>query len=1166
MPASTIIGQGVIKFVADTAQLPRGMREIDALNQSMANIQRSAMSAERGMRGFRKEAAATEGRLRAFARSAAMAGQGILNSLRVHDFIGSRLLSSVRPLRNISAGFGVLVPLMRTGWAYASAFGGAIKSMTGFLWRGVRAGHRFILWLRDIPGIIRFATRVIEQYWKPALAGMIAGIGALTVNVVRVGERFASFDARLRLLAGAGDQFVQSQREILRIANETGTALALTYELYIDVFDAVRQVGRQTTDTAKIVAALGRSFVISGTAAQDQSRGIRQFLQALRSDPFLRAQEFDTLAETNPRLIRLLRAEFAPELNRMGVGLRRLVTDGMVPMQRVVDALIKELPKLTTESSAMGLTLAASFARIKNAYQSALVAIGRDSGLLEAVRRLAGTLARVVSSSGFRAFAVDIGKHLVTLAAAAAKVADAFLAWYAADPARARETLKNLLLIAAAFVQAYWALFRASPALLRYYVIWKVFGSALNPVLIGLRAFFGLLGSVLGVGVLGKQFLALGQAIGRFAGSFKRDAAVFASLKNAFTSPVQAARAPISALGRVLSALGKTIKVVARLMVGLLRSLSVAAGFSGLAVALGAVVLSLGKALAIIVALGVAVESFYAALINFNGFWGVLGGTVRITLARVLIYTQEALAILTTGIFDFVAWTIRQLANLAAWFVTSFPRLLAKGAVLVLRFFNDVFREGWGAAFQNLAAGISSDLVKYFQNAFRDLIIQTDNYGWGGYRLNIAPLFGLTPEQAGSPILGAIRRGLSFVRDALGSVGIEIPVQITPTPESPGLPRGPFLSSIQKSLREQAQQAEKSLKDLFRTFDQRALTPFAKRLAELVTEERDSLTRSLQKRRAIAEASKDIIKEITSAVNDSASEIARLRDAVREDQIKSDLAGAIALATGTEKSALQAQQAAQIFAIQEIGKAQENLRQAQATGQLELIKRAKEALAIARANVAEFEKLTLQQLEFRRAAEAAQSALPSSFQSDAWKKFYSDQDEARRERIRSYRDAVLAEVRTARQAQQQLIDDFAQPFLTFLENVLTLTTSIANAFRSLANDIARLVIRQTISQPVAGFISGFIANLFKGGNGGRGFVTLPGFQSSNTNPFADAVSAGVGRFQAGSPKPTVVVIEGQMNTETARQLNEIQDGLGDAVAYEMQYGVTSRRGIVPLRR
>lgn len=1157
MPQSAQLATGVLKFIADVQPFIQGARQAAAgLNQLNASTQKSAAQimrvnaamgeSEANQESFRAKAAKFGAALSSHVvGNLATTSRGLGQFSRFADVAGLRL--------NILGGaMGVTrTAFFKTGVAIA-ATGRTVKAFSSAAAASARSVHNTFHFLADQGRQIEILSRAIAQHWRPALLGLAGAVGTLSVEAVRASERFANLDARLRLLTGTGDQFRRSQDEIFRLARNTATELSAVYTLYIDVFDALKSGGRDVNETQKLVSALGRTFRISGTDAQEQARGIRQFLQAIRSDPLLRAQEFDTIAETNPRLIRLLRSEFSPELRQSGAGLRRLVTDGLVPMQRVTTALIAALPTLTRESATMGATLSASFTRLRNAYTAALIEIGRDSGLLESVRALAATAANIAASDNFKTFLIDIGKSLVSIAAAAAKVAAAFLEWYSRDPERARQVITQIVIGTILLAEVYTRMIALIGPLFRLVVVWKLLGGPIVAALLPFLAVLKLLVGTMGAGLarmVGWNKTAKAMQAG--VGGLTRELRGLVRWASAGSAALGAFRHPIRAMKNLARSAGAVVNVlrqIARHALAVGRVLITALGVPA--------IVAFSKFVGIIAGVYIALESLYTAIRRFDGLFPILWGFLRIFLARVLAYVQEIILAIIEAVIGLTSFLFRSVYDIAAFIVGAGWR--------VIRFFTwDVWIYGWRAAIGRAMGGLGD----YFKNVFANFITESGAFASslaGRNRINFAALFGLEPEALQSPVLGAIRNLKDSIGNALkgergtfdfwGFFDFESR-RYLPDPRQFNL-QPPVVYPVQPAvdaawlveLRKQLKTAEDELAQAFGAFGRRGLSPYARAFREIIDAEAAARQSLIAQRLATARASKAILASITSALNDGTSALASLQKRVDTERIRAQFAASIAAASGAAKRALEAQRDAQIFGLGEIATAEENLRHARETGNAQLITEAQTALATAKANVAQYQRLTQRLLDYRAAIEKASTATNNlaQYEKDAAVGVY----EARTKGLADYAAAVAEAAQRAREAQRRMIDEFAAPFTNFLENVLTLTQSISAAFRSLARDIARLVVQQTISRPVANYISDFLTNLLRpgGGNafgrggGGAGNIWRPGDGGGDLGPLLTKAAV-----------PPVIVVEGAMNGETAQRLNDIEDGLGDAVQYAMEY-------------
>lgn len=232
--------------------------------------------------------------------------------------------------------------------------------------------------------------------------GLLARVGgalALTEfarSYIQITDEAKKMEAQLRLATESQEQFNTAQRETFRIAQENQAPLGDVVTLYGRLAPALRDAGRGQEDALKIIDAVTKSLRISGATAQETASTIQQFSQALGSG-VLRGEEFNTLAEASPRLLRAL----ADGL-KVNVGaLREMAAEGKLTADVIANALIGQLPKLTEEAAklpdtfagattAFNNTLTLSIAKLDEfagASDTAIASINRLSGAMQALSK-----------------------------------------------------------------------------------------------------------------------------------------------------------------------------------------------------------------------------------------------------------------------------------------------------------------------------------------------------------------------------------------------------------------------------------------------------------------------------------------------------------------------------------------------------------------------------------------------------------------------------------------------------------------------------------------------------------------------------------------------------------------------------------------------------------
>lgn len=236
-----------------------------------------------------------------------------------------------------------------------------------------------------------------------AAAGVAGGV-ALAAQYAAAVDPIKKMDAQLKLATKSQEEFSRAQAATFRIAQENQAPLADVVTLYSRLTPALRDVGRGQGDAIQIIDAVTKSLRISGATAQETASTIQQFSQALGSG-VLRGEEFNTLAESSPRLLRAL----ADGLNVNVGALRAMAAEGQLTADVISDALIGQLSKLTEEAASLPDTFGGAVTKLTNALQAALgkfdEATGVSGRLIERINTLTGAINLLASGSGEKAVA-----------------------------------------------------------------------------------------------------------------------------------------------------------------------------------------------------------------------------------------------------------------------------------------------------------------------------------------------------------------------------------------------------------------------------------------------------------------------------------------------------------------------------------------------------------------------------------------------------------------------------------------------------------------------------------------------------------------------------------------------------------------------------------------
>lgn len=208
------------------------------------------------------------------------------------------------------------------------------------------------------------------------LAAGAASAVAVAAAYLRTTDSAKKMDAQLRLTTSSQAEFNEAQRATFDIAQRNQAPLADVVTLYSRLQPAMVQMGRGQKDTLNIIDAVTQSLRISGATASETGSTITQFSQALGSG-VLRGEEFNSIAENSPRLLRAL----AEGLKVPTGALRNMASEGKLTADVIVDTLLGQLPKLAAEAAQLPETFGGALTKLNNQLAVSVKQFDEWSGL-----------------------------------------------------------------------------------------------------------------------------------------------------------------------------------------------------------------------------------------------------------------------------------------------------------------------------------------------------------------------------------------------------------------------------------------------------------------------------------------------------------------------------------------------------------------------------------------------------------------------------------------------------------------------------------------------------------------------------------------------------------------------------------------------------------------
>lgn len=234
------------------------------------------------------------------------------------------------------------------------------------------------------------------------VAGTVLGaamVGA-TAAFVKLADKAAVMNSRLKLATGSQEAFNKAQADTFRIAQATGSELGSVVELYARLAQSSGELGLSQAEVTQMTESVTQAFIVSGATAQEAAGGIRQLTQALAGGT-VRAEEFNSILENSPRIVQAMADHFGVSFGKV----RTLVNDGKVSSEQFARAMLESAQKIQSEYAQMPLTVARATQEVRNALLGLVgdtnEATGATSGLAESVQKLARVLESQEVKDGF---------------------------------------------------------------------------------------------------------------------------------------------------------------------------------------------------------------------------------------------------------------------------------------------------------------------------------------------------------------------------------------------------------------------------------------------------------------------------------------------------------------------------------------------------------------------------------------------------------------------------------------------------------------------------------------------------------------------------------------------------------------------------------------------
>lgn len=279
---------------------------------------------------------------------------------------------------------------------------------------------------------------------RAQLAGIVSVYAAM--RAVRwyadASDQASKLTGRLKLVTSTQEQFNKAYQGTFKLAQDSQA----DWQSIVGLFAQLSQTTGQSQDRIlNLTKIIGQAFRVSGASAEETANGLRQLQQAMAGGT-LRAEEFNTIIETSPRIVQALADHFGISFGQV----RKYVNDGKVTSQAFMEALEESAGKIQSDFDKLPKTVGGAVQQVRNALIAMVgdtnTATGASNDLAEGISSVAKTLESPGIKQGFQSFIgllVTAAEKAIVLAAKVGDVASALREYFGELDKKTSVALRN---------------------------------------------------------------------------------------------------------------------------------------------------------------------------------------------------------------------------------------------------------------------------------------------------------------------------------------------------------------------------------------------------------------------------------------------------------------------------------------------------------------------------------------------------------------------------------------------------------------------------------------------------------------------------------------------------------------------------------------------------
>lgn len=224
------------------------------------------------------------------------------------------------------------------------------------------------------------STQSVGLLGQLKAALLTLGLGAAAVQAIKMADAYTMLNSRLALVTQGTENLRQTQAALFKLAQDAGTGIQTTTDLYIGLARATKDAGTSQSQLLSVTDTFGKALAISGASTASGAAAITQFNQAMASG-VLRGEEFNSMNEQAPRIMDVL----AQTLGKTKGELRALAAEGKLTSDVVLPALVVGGAKVSEEFDKMPKTISQAMEIATNSLYKFIGGLNEATGATSAI-------------------------------------------------------------------------------------------------------------------------------------------------------------------------------------------------------------------------------------------------------------------------------------------------------------------------------------------------------------------------------------------------------------------------------------------------------------------------------------------------------------------------------------------------------------------------------------------------------------------------------------------------------------------------------------------------------------------------------------------------------------------------------------------------------------